>query len=125
MIRRQGQQESLEQKPRALVKRNEKLVEERARVDNKELVEIESYQVGGKARFSKESPKVTKEGRRELHKRPTPNRNFVKKQLLENIELVDQNMEQYYLNFNVLLKDQEDPVSYVIDKNNLFYVERV
>lgn len=98
---------------------------ERARVSDKDLIQIESHKVKGKARFSKENPSVVKQETRKVHKRPTPNRNFVKKQLMENVELVDQNMEQYYLNFNVLLQDQDQPVSYIIDRNNLFYVERV
>lgn len=95
---------------------------EKSKEVNKGFVEVESIKIAGKARFSKEGQAPVKPEKK-VHKRPTPNRNFVKKQLKENVELVDQNIEQYYLNFNVELG--EEGVSYIIDKNNLFHIERV
>lgn len=119
---------SPKRKPKIAIKRDDKLVLEKAKEENKgTMVEVESYRVAGNPRLTRERGNDDfKEERKVIHKRPSPNKNFVKKEVQENIELIDQNLEQYYLNFNVRQEEGDElGVSYIIDKNNLFYLERV
>ena len=91
---------------------------------------VETHSMKGKARFADKNANEQKTEKMKIpmRARPLPNKDFVKTRVTENIELVDQNLEQRFIVYDVSIAGENgDPdmkVNYVIDQNQLFYINR-